>query len=126
MKEKKNGGKVLAEAAQTFLKDHSTEKFSLEKLANTLFVNKCYLVRVFVRETGMTPLSYHHQLRCASAKDLLSHTDLSISKVGETVGFVSSSHFSYIFRKSEGCTPSEYRKLHASRSPDQPVADTGR
>ena len=51
-------------------------------------------------------------VRCGKAKELLVHTDRSISEVGETVGFVSSSHFSHVFRKTEGCTPSEYRILH--------------
>ena len=43
------------------------------------------------------------------AKELLRRPDVSISDVGEAVGFVSSSHFSHVFRKTEGCTPSEYR-----------------
>ena len=91
---------------------HSEEKFSLEKMAKALYVNGSYLLRTFKRYTGMTPLNYHHRLRCAKAKALLAQTDLSVSQVGEAAGFVSSSHFSHIFRKTEGCTPSEYRKQH--------------
>ena len=48
---------------------------------------------------------------CERAQALLAQTDLTISQVGEAAGFVSSSHFSHIFRKTEGCTPSEYRRL---------------
>jgi AraC-like DNA-binding protein len=46
------------------------------------------------------------------AKDLLAHTDKGISEIGEIVGFVSSAHFSHVFKKSEGCTPSDYRMNH--------------
>ncbi len=80
-------------------------------MAKALYVNASYLLRTFKRHTGTTPLCYHHRLRCAKAKTLLAQTDLSISQVGEAAGFVSSSHFSHIFRKTEGCTPSEYRRL---------------
>ena len=112
MKEKQNSGKALCEAAQTYIEAHSAEKFCLDEISKALFVNGSYLLRTFKRHTGMTLLCYHHRVRCAKAKNLLTETSLSISQVGESVGFVSSSHFSHIFRKTEGCTPSEYRKQH--------------
>ena len=111
MKEKQASGKALSEAAKAYMEAHSEEKFSLEEMAKALYVNGSYLLRTFRRHTGITPLSYHHQLRCAKAKTLLAETGLTVSQVGEAVGFVSSSHFSHIFRKTEGCTPSEYRRF---------------
>ena len=45
----------------------------------------------------------------ANAKELLTESDLSISEIGETVGFVSSAHFSHVFKKMTGMTPSAYR-----------------
>ncbi len=112
MKDKQFSGKELAGAAQDYIEAHSAERFSLQALSDALFVNGSYLLRTFKRHTGMTPLSYHHLIRCQKAKELLTHSDQSISGIGETVGFVSSSHFSHIFRKTVGCTPSEYRNLN--------------
>ena len=109
MKERQPGEKDLSRAAQDYIEAHSAERFSLQEMAGTLFVNGSYLLRVFKRSTGMTPLSYHHRIRCQKAKDLLAQTDRTISEIGEAVGFVSSSHFSHIFRKTVGCSPSEYR-----------------
>lgn len=119
MNTRQTGGKALTEAALDYLNTHSTEKFSLEKLAGALFVNGSYLMRTFKRQTGITPLAYHQAVRCKNARELLTTTDLSISKIGETVGFVSSSHFTHVFRKIEGCTPSEYRKRHASAGQEE-------
>ena len=62
--------------------------------------------------TGMTLLCYHHLIRCEKAKEMLLQTNLSVSRIGESVGFISSSHFTHIFRKTENCTPTEYRRLH--------------
>ncbi|MBR4359677.1 MAG: helix-turn-helix transcriptional regulator [Clostridia bacterium] len=112
MMKKQTSGESLAKAAQKYIETHSKDKFSLDEMAGALYVNGSYLLRTFKRFMNMTPLCYHHLVRCNKAKELLNQTDMSISQVGETVGFVSSSHFSHVFRKTEGCTPSEYRILH--------------
>lgn len=111
MKEGTGHGGDLIEAAKAYMDAHSAEKFSLEKMAGALYVNGSYLVRAFKRCTGRTPLEYHHLMRCEKAKDMLRGSDLTISEVGEAAGFVSSSHFSHIFRQIVGCTPSAYREL---------------
>ena len=100
----------MSEAACAWLEAHSAEKYSLEKMAKALFVNGSYLMRTFKRCTGMTPLAYHQRLRCEKAKELLLSSGLTVSQVGEAVGYVSSSHFSHIFRKLEGCSPTEFQK----------------
>ena len=112
MKEKLAGNEALADAAKAYMEAHSTERFSLEAMAGALYVNGSYLLRTFKRCTGMTPLAYHHMLRCSRAKEMLAHTTMSISEISEAVGFVAPSHFSHIFRKTTGCTPSEYRERH--------------
>lgn len=112
MRTKLDSSAALSAAAQAYIEAHSTEKYSLEKMAKTLFVNGSYLTRAFKRQTGMTPLAYHHMRRCAKAKELLTHSRFTISQVGEAVGYVSSSHFAHVFRKLEGCTPSEFQKKH--------------
>ena len=112
MRTKQDSSAALSAAAQAYIEAHSAEKFSLEKMAKTLFVNGSYLTRAFKRHTGMTPLVYHHRLRCARAKELLVRSTLTVSQIGEAVGYVSSSHFAHIFRKLEGCSPSEFQKNH--------------
>ena len=109
---KKAGSEALTNAAIAYMKQHCTDKFSLQEMADALFVNGSYLLRTFKQHTGHTPLAYHHMIRCEYAKELLVSTDQSISEVGEAAGFVSSSHFSHIFKKTEGCTPTEYRIKH--------------
>lgn len=113
MKERQGGKGDLVKAAQAYMEAHSAEKFSLSEMSGALFVNGSYLLRTFRRQTGMTLLHYHQMIRCQKAGELLTHTDRSISEVGEAVGFVSSSHFSHVFRRVTGCTPSEYRQRHA-------------
>ena len=110
---KKSGGEILTQAVSDYIKAHSREKFSLQKMADDLYVNGCYLLRAFKKHTGYTPLAYHNHVRCMEAKDLLVHTDKGISEIGEIVGVVSSAHFSHVFKKTQGCTPPDYR--HSNR-----------
>ena len=107
-----NSGEQLVQAAKAYITEHSREKFSLQAVADALYVNKCYLLRQFRACTGGTLLGYHNQVRCEQAKQMLADIALSISEVGEAVGFVSSSHFAHVFKKTVGMTPTEYRDAH--------------
>ena len=106
---RRDAGQALTLAAKEYIESHSAEKFALQVVADALFVNGSYLLRVFKANTGHTLLWYHNHIRCERAKDLLCLGDRSISQVGEQVGFVSSAHFSHVFRKMTGMTPTEYR-----------------
>ena len=103
-------GERLARQAGYFIREHSEQKFSLNEIAGALYVNGNYLSRVFKRETGHTLLWYHNAVRCEKAMKLLSDSDLSVSEISETVGFVSPAHFSHIFRKMTGTAPSTWRE----------------
>ncbi len=87
-------------------------------IASALFVNGNYLARVFKRETGHTLLWYHNAIRCEKAKHLLDETDLSVSEVGASVGYVSSAHFSHLFKKMTGVAPSDWRKPETGQPKD--------
>ena len=102
-------GQTLTQAAKTYVEAHSEDKFALQAVADALFVNGSYLLRVFKANTGHTLLWYHNHIRCERAKELLRLRDRSISQVGEQVGFVSSAHFSHVFKKMTGMTPTDYR-----------------
>ncbi len=102
-------GNWLVSAAEDYLVSHSRDKFSLQVIAEALHVNGCYLLRVYKAHTGHTLLWYHTFIRCEKARELLRENRMSISEVGEAVGFVSSAHFSHVFKKMTGMTPSSYR-----------------
>lgn len=119
----KTGGETLTRSAMAYIESHYRSKFSLQAMAGELYVNGSYLLRVFKKNTGFTPLAYHNHVRCERAKELLAGTGESISDIGEAVGFVSPAHFSHVFRKAEGCTPTEYRMVHR---PDRKAEDPDR
>lgn len=108
-----NGAKAeLAESAKKMIANHYKEKFSLQEIADQLYINHSYLVRVFKEITGYTPLAYHHQIRCEEAKKLLIRQELSISFISCEVGYLTAAHFTKIFKSICGCTPSQYRNAY--------------
>lgn len=104
--------KELAKAAQRLMNERYTTKFSLDGIATELHVNGSYLSRVFKASTGQTLLEYHNTVRCREAQRLLTCPELTIAYISEQVGFVSVSHFTRVFRKITGTTPSDYRRRY--------------
>ena len=100
----------LADAAEQLVRERYTQKFSLDALADTLHVDKSYLLRTFKKIKGTTLLAFHNQVRCEAARVLLTSTDIPVSGISASVGFVSPAHFSHIFKKYSGVTPTEYRQ----------------
>ena len=52
-------------------------------------------------------------VKLQKAKELLKNTSLSIGEVCIESGFESHSYFSMLFKRSNGCTPSEYRSAES-------------
>ena len=65
---------------------------------------------LFTAETGVAPTEYIARLRIERAKDLLIRTNMNISEVAESVGYVTRHYFQSIFKRRVGMTPGEYRK----------------
>lgn len=100
----------LTDAAKQRIESHYMDEFSLDAIANDLFVNRHYLNRVFKEITGNTMLSYHNYIRCQIAKSMLEKPNPRIAFVGRQVGYISASHFTRVFKSIFHCTPSAYRR----------------
>ena len=104
--------KELARAAERLIRQRYMEKFSLEALAGELHAEKSYLARTFKAVTGCTLLEYHNRVRCEAARELLTNPGIPVSFIATEVGYVSASHFTQVFRKLYGVTPTRYREAY--------------
>ena len=95
--------------AQDYLRQHVTERVSIDELAAMARLSPSHFATRFRRETGSTPLKYQTQLRMARARELLDTTDLPVGTVSEQVGYLDPFYFARQFRAIHGVTPTAYR-----------------
>ncbi len=85
------------------------QDFRLERLARAAGLSDFHFCRMFKQSTGYSPSGYFIRLRMEKARRLLRETEQSVIDIGLCVGYSSPSHFSQVFRRDAGVTPSEYR-----------------
>ena len=93
-----------------FLQEHLTEEISLSVLAEEFHLSAQYISQLFKSEIGVNFLAYLTNIRMEKAKKLLLTTSLSIAEVSERAGYGDYRVFTKVFKKSEGITPSQYRR----------------
>lgn len=77
--------------------------------ADKAFLSPNYFGDLIKKETGKTAQEYI-QLRVISmAKEKLTGTNLTINEIADELGFKYSSHFTRLFKKCVGVSPSQYR-----------------
>ena len=101
-----------------YLQEHLAEEVSLTVLAEQFHLNPQYISQLFKSEIGVNFLAYLTNNRMEKAKKLLLSTSLSIAEVAEQSGYGDYRVFTKVFKKSEGDTPSQYRRdfLETDRS----------
>jgi len=72
-----------------------------------------HMHRLFLSETGMSPIQYLNAYRIHCAKKMLEEDDLPIYAIAASSGFATPNYFCTVFRKfSGGLSPLEYRRAH--------------
>ena len=103
--------KMAISLVESFLDEHYKEKLSLESVASHFFIDKHYLARLFKEQYGVTLVTYLQQVRITHAKRMLRFTDKSIEEIGLECGIGELNYFSRVFKKLEGVSPSEFRRV---------------
>lgn len=80
--------------------------------ADKLFISPNYLGDLLKKETGKSALE-HIQLKMIDvAKEKIFDSEKSISEIAYELGFKHPQHFTRMFKKSVGLSPSEYRSMN--------------
>lgn len=76
-----------------------------------------YLIRVFRRQFGTTPMAFLSGIRLSQSIPLLLDSSLSIDEIARRCGFEDSNYFSRQFKKKYQLSPSLYRRRMAAENP---------
>lgn len=92
-----------------YIDKHCCEQIFLKSVADAFFVSQGHLSRQLKKSTSMTFTEILTGYRIEKAKKLLKEPTCRVCEVAQNVGFTDSRHFSQVFRKAVGMTPSAYR-----------------
>jgi AraC family transcriptional regulator len=101
------------EQARALLARRFRQPLSLAEVAGGVGLSVFHLCRIFRRHTGLTVHEYRTTLRLRHALSRLAEPRVDLTDVALDAGFSSHSHFTAVFRRRFGVTPSAAaRQLH--------------
>lgn len=100
---------MIRQALEYIEANYADENISLKEVAGYTNVSANYFSAVFSQEMRQTFVEYLTQKRMEKAKELLRRTDKRSAEIAAEVGYKDPHYFSFVFRKTQGCTPRDYR-----------------
>lgn len=105
----KGNDDALIEKVMHCIRENLTNAdFTIEELAETVGMSRTHLYRTIKRLTGINAGEFLRNIRLEEAARLIRENKVSISQVAYTVGFNSQSHFSMMFKKHFGVSPTAF------------------
>lgn len=96
--------------ATEMLREQFADNPSLEEIAREVSVHPVHLARAFRQKFHCTVGDYLRSLRIEHARHELSRSIKPLSEIAYECGFASQSHFTTVFKRETGISPSQYRK----------------
>jgi transcriptional regulator GlxA family with amidase domain len=109
-------------AARALVQQELHNRLTLRDLAAAAHIAPEYLVRLFRKQLGTTPIRYLWRERTRLGVYLLEHTGLPVAEIAARTGFQTPKHFAQHVRAATGRSPRELRLFHWS-TPPAPDAD---
>ena len=89
--------------------NYADEDLSLNVVASHVNFSPNHLSTIFSQQTNQTFIKYLTDFRMNKAKELLRCTGEKSSVISVQVGYKDAHYFSYLFKKTQGMTPTQYR-----------------
>ena len=93
-----------------FIKETPRQKITVDDVVYEMCLPRRTAEKKFRRVTGMSINEMIRRERVNLVAKLLVESDLTIEKIGENVGFISTSYMIQVFKKVMGTTPLAYRR----------------
>lgn len=106
------GGWLHVQKALELMRRETKHRLEVKRIARKVGVSEEHLIRLFKKYLQISPLQYATRLRIEAASGYLISTDKSIGEIAQLFGFENQFHFSRVFKKCTGLTPSLYRKYY--------------
>ncbi len=105
------------ERALSFMDANYSYDISINQIANYAGLSRTHFTMRFKDEVGYSPLKHLLKMRLKQAKYYLCNSGLAILEIAHSTGFQDPQYFSRFFKKCEGMTPQEFRRLNSTNAP---------
>lgn len=93
-----------------YIEEYLSSEISLNELASVAGLSRTNFIQRFKRSTHQTPHQYVMCARVRRGQELLAKSDLPIAHIAAICGFSDHAHFSSVFKRILGITPSAYKR----------------
>ena len=107
-------GDIVQEVMKYIEDNYAMEELSLNVVASHVNFSPNHLSMVFSQQTGQTFIKYLTDFRMNKAKELLRCSSEKSSMIAQQVGYKDPHYFSYLFKKTQNMTPTQYRGVTSS------------
>ncbi len=116
----------LMEKVNRYINDNISETaMNVDGLSEYVGLSRSQLHRRMKEIVGVAPSDYIRNVKLKKACEMLSQGDVDIAQVAFALGFNAQSHFSTLFKRYTGKTPSEYRSMEKEGA-DSSLSGTNR
>lgn len=95
-----------------YIENHYPDSLTVEAIADAACLSPGYAGRIFKEQLGLPIMDYVLKVRIEKSKKLLLNPHYQIQAIAEKVGYGDAGYFTKVFRKFEGITPTQFRKVH--------------
>ena len=105
---------TYVEHAIQYIATNYNSDLHVSDIASYIGINRSYLCNVFKEKLQESPQEYLIRFRMDKAKELLTSTASDVKTIAGQVGYRDPLTFSKTFRRTVGCSPTDYRRTNAS------------
>ena len=110
-------------AVAKYIDKHIFESINVQKLAQEIGYNYSYLSDAFCRCNGITIRRYISNRKIQKAIELMCCGKLSVAQVSNRLQYATVQSFSKAFKRTMGCSPTEFLRQQADKTPAEPTPE---
>lgn len=105
-----NYKETVVKTVKHYLNDNYSQPLKLEQIAAQVHLSERHLTRIFKEVTGMRIKQYFTDIKIKMAKQLILSTSNSVFEIAYKTGFQDARHFSTVFKKQVGLSPTAFKE----------------
>ena len=107
---KKSEKNPMAEQLSKYVEENIKKIVSLEDICEAFHYSKNYIIRIFNKEFGVSPIQYVNEVKLRRAMYLLETTSKPIGEIAIECGYADYAYFYKRFIQKVGISPQKWRK----------------